>query len=321
MEILSLGLHVTDTCPISCQHCAYHCGPHVKGCMSLENALHYLKTIDSAEVVSISGGEPFLYFDLLLSLVREAHALERDVWVFTNCYWATPEKNVKTLKTLKILKDLKEAGLTKIWLSADGFHQPAIPFSHVKNAISAAVGLGLDVAVDVRFIGSLKDENPVNLRTRKILEKLEKLEELEDVEVLKGQPLYIGRGSALSSYLPKKPGIPRGSCPGPWAGGTWEHPQGVDIDLYGEVTLCPGISIGNTKKCSLDILLVEYDPHTHVIIQKLLKGPRILAEKAQEMGYVPALSYINECHLCYEVRKFLRHYYPEELSPQIVYTG
>ncbi len=316
MEILSLGLHVTDTCTITCQHCAYNCGPKVKGCMSLEDGLHYLRTIDSAEVVSISGGEPFLYFDLLLSLVREAHALERDVWVFTNCYWATPEKNVKTSKTSKILKDLKEAGLTKIWLSADGFHQPAIPFSHVKNAISAAVGLGLDVVVDVRFIGSLEDENPVNLRSRKILEKLE---ELECTEVLKGQPLYVGRGSTLSSYLPGKLGIPGGKCPGPWAGGTWEHPQGVDIDLYGEVTLCPGISIGNTEKYSLDTL--EYDPHTHSIIQKLMKGPRILVEKAQEMGYVPEMGYINECHLCYEVRKFLRQYYPEELSPQIVYTG
>jgi MoaA/NifB/PqqE/SkfB family radical SAM enzyme len=58
MDIASLGLHITDRCNAKCLHCAFACGPSLRGSMGLEEAKHYLvdaKALD-AEMVCITGG-------------------------------------------------------------------------------------------------------------------------------------------------------------------------------------------------------------------------------------------------------------------------
>lgn len=316
MHISGLGLHLTDQCNARCEHCAYHCGPKVKGVMSLDDAKQYLHSAahQSLELVCISGGEPCLYFDLVVKIVHEARALGvPSIWVFTNAYWA-----VNRAIAGRKLTRLQEAGMTRLCLSADGFHQPFVPVERVRHAMAVARDMGLEVVLDVRFLGPPQEDNPSNRATRQVLEELGNL---ENVEVWQGQPWYIGRAAdRLPSQLVQRPGIPSGHCPGPWAGGTWENPVGVDVDWYGEVTLCPGISIGNAKKRPLNSILAEYDPWQHPIIRELATGgPASLAEIAQHIGYTPRASYVSECHLCYDARKFLRSRYSSELAPLICY--
>jgi len=266
------------------------------------------------EIVCIGGGEACLYFDLLTNVVREARVIGvPNIWVFTNAFWAM-DRAVAHRK----VAHLKEAGMTRLCLSAGGFHQAFIPAERVRHAIIAARDLGLEILLDVRFLGPPQEDNQTNRFTRQVLAELG---ELEDVEMWQNQPLYIGRAAeTLLSHLAQEPGIPRASCPGPWAGGSWENPAGVDVDLYGEVTLCPGISIGNAKQRSLDRLLTEYSPAQHPIIRELVAGgPAALAQMAQRTGYTPQASYASTCHLCYDVRKFLRPRYPSELAPRICY--
>jgi hypothetical protein len=178
--------------------------------------------------------------------------------------------------------------------------------------------LGLEVVLDARFLDPPQEDSLSNQATRQLLEELG---DLEDIEVWQGQPRFIGRAAdRLPSQLVQKAGIPSGNCPGPWAGGTWESPAGVDVDLYGEVTLCPGISIGNAKKRPLSSILAEYDPWQHPIIRELVRGgPALLAEIAQHIGYTARASYVSECHLCYDVRRFLRSRYSSELVPLTCY--
>lgn len=316
MHVSSLGLHLTDQCNARCQHCAYHCGPEVNGVMSFDDARQYLHRVarQSLELVCISGGEPCLYFDLVVNIVREAQAMGvPSIWVFTNAYWA-----VNRTSANRKLTRLKEAGLTRLCLSADGFHQPFVPVGRVRQAMAVARDMGLEVVLDVRFLGPPQEHNPSNRVTRQVLEELGNL---ENVEIWQGQPWYIGRAAdRLLSQLAQKPGIPSGNCPGPWAGGTLENPAGVDVDLYGEVTLCPGISIGNAKKHPLSSILAEYNSWQHPIIRELaIGGPASLAEVAQHIGYTPRADYVSECHLCYDVRNFLRSRYSSELAPLICY--
>ncbi len=316
MYISSLGLHITDQCNSSCQHCAYHCGPDIKGVMNFGDAKRYLyqSVKQSVEIICISGGEPCLFFDLVTSIIRKAKALNfSNIWLFTNVFWAK-NPNITNNK----LKQLKVAGLTKLCLSADGFHHAFVPTSKIQYALTSARNLGLEIMLDVRFLGSPQDNNMLNKLTYQILEQLGNL---DDVEVIQGIPLYIGRGAEkLLSYIPKIPGIPKGSCSGPWVGGTWENPSGIDVDLYGEVTLCPGISIGNTKKHSLYNILNYYNPQAHPIINKLMvDGPKSLVKMAQQKGYLLQVGYISKCHLCYDIRKFLHSLYPLELAPKICY--
>jgi hypothetical protein len=184
--------------------------------------------------------------------------------------------------------------------------------------MTVARDMGLEVVLDVRFLGSPQEDSLSNQVTRQLLEELG---DLENVEIWQGQPWHIGRAAdRLSSQLVQKAGIPSGNCPGPWAGGTWENPAGVDVDSYGEVTLCPGISIGNAKEHALSSILATYDPRQHPIIRELVTGgPASLAEVAQHIGYTRQANYVSECHICYDVRKFLRLRYSSELAPLICY--
>jgi len=316
VHITSLGLHLTDQCNARCQHCAYHCGPGVKGAMGLDDAREYLQQVagQSLDTVCMSGGEPCLYPDLVAEVVREARAVGAPgVWVFTNAYWA-----VNRTAAGRRLAHLQKAGMTRLCLSADAFHQSFVPVARVRHAMAAARNLGLEVVLDSRFLGPPHDDNPVNRTTRQVLEQLGNL---EDIELWQGQPHCIGRaGDSLLPQLLQRPGVPRGSCPGPWAGGTWENPAGADVDWCGEVSLCPGISVGNARARPLSIILAEYSPRRHPIIRELAAGgPALLAEMARRIGYTPRAGYVSECHLCYDVRKFLRPRYSSELAPLICY--
>lgn len=316
MYISVLGLHLTDQCNALCQHCAYHCGPKLKGVMSFDDARQYLHQVAgwSLELVCISGGEPCLHFDLVARLVRQARALGvASIWVFTNAFWA-----VDRAAALRKLAYLKEAGMTRLCLSADAFHQAFIPATRVRHAMTAARDLRLEIVLDIRFLGPPHEDNPMNRITRQVLEQLG---DLENVEIWQGEPRCIGRAAdTLVPQLAQRSGIPHGRCLGPWAGGTWENPAGVDVDLYGEVTLCPGISIGNAKERPLGSILAEYDLRRHPIIRQLATGgPSALVEMAQHIGYTPRTGYVSECHLCYDVRRFLRPRYLSELAPLICY--
>jgi hypothetical protein len=164
----------------------------------------------------------------------------------------------------------------------------------------------------------LQLENPENKATIQILSKLGDLVNVQD---RRGPPLYVGRAAeVLTPRLIDEFYLLGGYCTGPWAGGDWKKPAGIDIDSYGEVTLCPGISIGNARKLPLDTILSSYSPRKYPIIREISsKGPEGLAEKAKAMGYKRKSNYVSACHLCYDLRKFLRNIYPEELSPSPCY--
>lgn len=316
MRISGLGLHLTDRCTARCQHCAYHCAPELEGVMGLEDARQYLRHLahQPLELVCLSGGEPCLYPDLTVKVVREARAMGvPSIWVFSNAYWAVTRAGAS-----RGLARPREAGMTRLCLSADSFHQSFVPVGRVRHAMAVARDVGLEVVLDVRSLGPPQEDNASNRITRRVLEEPD---DLEHVEVWQGQPRFIGR--AADELLPQsvqRAGIPGGSCPGPWAGGTWENPAGVDVDLYGEVTLCPGISLGNAKKRPFGSILAEYQPRLHPIIRELAAGgPASLAEMAKHRGYTPRAGYVRECHLCYDVRKFLRSRYPSRLAPRICY--
>ncbi|MDI7277038.1 MAG: radical SAM protein [Anaerolineae bacterium] len=316
MGITGLGIHLTDRCNARCAHCAYHCGPGVRGAMSAAQASQYLRQAAAwpLEVVSISGGEPCLYLDVVIQVAEEARRLGVPaVWLFTNGFWATSRA-----ATVTRLVRLKRAGVTRLCLSADGFHQSFIPVARVRRALAAGRELGFELLLDVRFLGSPEADNPANSATRQVVAELG---DLGEVEVWRAPLRWIGRAAeTLAAQGELRAGLPGGACPGPWAGGTWEEPTGVDVDPYGEVTLCPGLSIGNTGERRLSALLAGYRPWRHPIIRQLARGgPAALAEVARSMGYAPRPGYAGECHLCYDVRRFLRPWYPADLAPAICY--
>lgn len=318
MDITSLGLHVTDRCNAECLHCAFACGPDSTGSMGLEEAKHYVveaKALD-AGIVCVTGGEPMLYPILVRKIISECSRLSfSQVWLFTNGFWAHDKSEANATA-----RGLRELGLTKMFFSVDFFHQAYVPIESVKNAIEASLESSLEVSVDARFIGEPDEKNEFNSATQAHLEFLRNL--LTRVEVLKAQPMFVGRAAeSLAKHVKMKPlsEVSAETCPGVWPGGTLESPLGVDVDEFGFVTICPGLSIGNARKVSLRKIVEDYNYRDFAVIASIhdggLKG---LTNLASKHGFAPRRAYVDVCHLCYETRKFLKKYLPEALSPRVL---
>ncbi|MGD8565235.1 MAG: radical SAM protein [Candidatus Bathyarchaeota archaeon] len=319
MKIKSVDLLLTFRCPSKCKHCVYKAGPERNGKMKLEDAEEYLQ--DLAEIhplqsIGAHGGEPFLYFELLKGIMEKAKTLEIPrTWVITNGYWAKDRSIAKE----KLVK-LKEAGLTHITFSVDGFHQEYIPFKTVINGIDAAASLGFErICVDSYF---LEESNGNNFYDNLTREGLESMAKLDMVEIHRHRVDLEGRAAAeLTKYVKLKTEIPEGGCQLPfWIGGNLKNPEGIEIDFEGNVTLCPGICLGNTKNTALTQILENYDVAEHPILSVIAnEGPVGLLKMAIAKGFNRQKKYADECNLCYEMRRFLRPYFPSYLSPEACY--
>ena len=309
---------LTFRCPSKCKHCCYKAGPERSGYMKLADAEKYLKELmDTQPLQSIGahGGEPFLHFGLLKHIMKKAKELEvPKTWVITNGFWAKTGAVAK-----RRLVELKEAGLTNITFSVDGFHQEYIPLETVRNGIEAAVGVGFErVNVDSYYLGHPESGSSFNISTR---DALESLKDLDGIEFHSGQADCEGRGAELAMYIESKEGTPTGKCQLPfWIGGDLKNPEAVEIDFEGNVTLCPGICIGNTQNQSLAQILQSYDFLEHPILSTVAEeGPVGLLKIAKTKGFKQHQKFVDECHLCYEMRKFLRPHYPQYLAPEDCY--
>ena len=86
------GLHIllTYQCTCECDHCFVWGSPWQTGTLTLQQIEQILLQAKEAGVNSIyfEGGEPFLYYAVLVQAVRRATKLGFSVGIVTNAYWA-----------------------------------------------------------------------------------------------------------------------------------------------------------------------------------------------------------------------------------------
>ena len=319
MQVRGASFLITFRCSSKCDHCVYNAGPEQVGHISLDDAEQWLSELaehKQFQWLTLHGGEPFLYLDdmkAILTIAKELSIPRRGT--ITNGFWArTP------LTSRKILKELIEAGLNTITFSVDGFHQRYIDIRNVKFGIEAAVFHDIEkIWIDSYYIESLESENAYDQLTK---ESLTELQDIEGVERSLYPVDFEGRGAkSLVGYAKTSPEIPDGKCVLPyWLGGDLRNPEVVEIDYEGNVTLCPGICIGNAKRNSLSDFLNNYSYVNHPIIRILVEtGPIGLYQLALQHGLEVESSFVNECHLCFEMRKLLHSQYPNYLTPSRCY--
>lgn len=318
MLVKDVDFLLTFKCPAECQHCSYKAGPKRIGFIKKREISGYLREltkIHPLRAVWVHGGEPFLYFDILTYIIKEANKLGISrLGVITNSFWAKNEKIAK-----KKLEGLKKEGLNALTFSADFFHQEFIPLENVRNALKSAVALGFeDIYVDSYFVDDINSYNYFNQLTKK---NLERLNDIKNIEFHQNPMSVEGRGTELIEYLKLKEEIPSGNCPMPfWIDGNLQNPDTIEIDCEGNVTLCPGICIGNTNVQSITRIVQDYNVENHPILSIIDKeGPIGLLKIAKENGFKQDQQFVNECHLCYELRKFLQPIYPYSLVPKECY--
>ncbi len=315
MQVKNVGFLLTFKCLSICSHCSYKAGPTRVGCMDLVDAEKWMGELvgnQSLQRLTIHGGEPFIYFEVLKNTINKAWRLKiPQIWIITNAYWADTKETA-----LAKLEELREVGLSSITFSADAFHQEHIPLESIRYAIQAAQLTGFEKITIDSYVLHAETGND------SFRDKLQDLLDFPNVKFSKYPVRFDGRAAeSLANYIQPQPEVPKGKCQLPSRlGGDLQNPQGIEIDWQGNVTLCPGLCIGNAKVKPLTQVLAEYDYEKHPIISIIAEqGPIGLMNLARDKGYDEKQEFINGCHLCYEMRKFLRPYYPEYLAPETCY--
>ncbi len=291
------GVHflLSYQCTHECDHCFVWASPRAGGTMRLETLLSILDQaheLGSVEDIYFEGGEPFLFFPLMVEGIRQARRRGFSTGVVTNCYWATAEADAALW-----LQPLSELGVADLSVSSDAFHAGNVEDPRPAFAVAAARRLGLDEAV-ITIDPPTVCASPDN-KARPIVG---------------GSVRMRGRAAAkLTAGLPRRPWAGFDTCPDE----DFLDPGRVHIDGYGNVHICQGLLLGNVEENTLQELIDGYEPHRHPIIGPLIAGGP--AELIRRYDLPHDEGYVDACHLCYEARAALRERFPELLGPPQVY--
>ena len=144
MKLRSLHLLLTYQCNFECEHCFVWGSPWQSGTMTLRQVRHILREardLGTVESFYFEGGEPFLYYPVLLRAVQEAVQMGFQTGIVSNSYWATEVQDaVEWLKPF--------AGVIQsLSISSDLYHYSEKLSQQAKNASAAAERLGIPLGV------------------------------------------------------------------------------------------------------------------------------------------------------------------------------
>jgi MoaA/NifB/PqqE/SkfB family radical SAM enzyme len=251
-----------------------------------------MKEMGSIASAYFEGGEPFLFYPLMIESIRLAKTMGFDIGVVTNGFWATSVDDA-----LLWLKPLAEIGIADLSVSDDTFHNPDMGESLAGNALKAAQKLGIPY-------GSICIEPP----------KIQTGKKWGGQPVVGGDVLFKGRAvDKLIEGLPRRTFADFDECPHE----DLKNPGRIHLDPFGFVHVCQGIVIGNIFEKPLKQIMTDYNPDSHSIIGPLINGGP--AELADSFGFDTSPGFVDHCHLCFEIRKTLLDKYPEIIAPKHVY--
>jgi hypothetical protein len=262
--------------------------------MSLENVREILsqaKELSSLDWIYFEGGEPFLYYPVLVRGVQEASRLGYRVGVLSNCYWATTVEDA-----LEWLRPF--AGLVQDFsISSDLYHSSDKLSQQARNASSAAEKLGIHVGVISIAQPEEKSESAMG-----------------QLPPGKSAVMYRGRAAEkLTRRAPRTPWNRFTKCPHE----KLQDPARLHVDPFGNLHICQGISIGNVHRTRLREVCRSYDPSSHPIVGPLLDGGPTELTRRHHLPHKQR--YADACHLCYEARKALLTRFPGALGPEQMY--
>ncbi|MFO8034719.1 MAG: radical SAM protein [Candidatus Bipolaricaulota bacterium] len=286
MKLSGLHLLLTYECNMECEHCFVWGSPWNSGTMTLEdvrNILRQARELDTVKWIYFEGGEPFLYYPLLLRAIEDAAAMGFKVGVVTNAYWAT------TLADAFLWLRPLAGKVGDLSLSSDLFHSDELLSQRAQAASTAATELGIRTEI-ITICGQ------------------------EDSATGESSVMHRGRAAEkLVDGCPRKDWTEFAECPHE----DLREPGRVHIDPLGHVHICQGLSLGNLFRTELATICRRYEPGAHPIIGPLLEGGP--AEILRRYDLPSTERYVDACHLCYMVRAELRPRFPEILSPDQMY--
>jgi len=296
MNLKSIHFLLSYQCTSECDHCFLWGSPHAKGTMTLaqvRDVLRQAKDLGTVEMVYFEGGEPFLFYPIMIEGLREAAAMGFKRGIVSNCYWATSVEDA-----VHWLRPIAEIGVADLSLSSDLFHGEAMMTQAARNGIEAAKRLGI----------------PEGVITIEPPEGCSAYEQAKGEPITGGQVQFRGRAVAkLTEGVPRRPWTEFAECPDE----DFVDLGRVHVDTFGHVQICQGLAIGNLWDQPLKEMLARYDPAAHPIIGPLMEGGPVALTERYDLPHEEA--YIDACHLCYLMRDNLRARFPQYLAPPTAY--
>ena len=291
------GLHILLTygCVSACDHCFVYGSPRSTEVFTLKRIREIIsqaREVPSITTFYFEGGEPFLYYPLLIESIRLAREAGYECGIVTNGYWASSVEDAELN-----LRPLKDLGICDLSISDDPYHYDPEGPNPTKNAHQAAENLGLPV-------GKICIE-PANII---------KSEARGGEPVVGGGVLFKGRAADnLTEGLPRRPANSFTCCDEE----NFYEVGRVHIDPLGWTHICQGITAGNVFHKPLQNIIADYDPDAEPIIGPLARGgPVELAKQHQvEVGK----TFVDACHMCFMIRRALIDRFPEKLAPRRLY--
>ena len=290
------GIHflLTYTCNYSCDHCFLYCSPSSQGTFTLKQikeVLHEAKKIETVEWIYFEGGEPFLYYPIMVEGAKLAKEKGFKVGIVTNSYWATSIEDAEIW-----LIPFSKLGVDNISISDDTFHYEDEKQNLSKIAKKASENLKLPAM------------------TISIEEPIVKKEQEKGKPVISGGAMFKGRAvENLIEGLPKRPWEDLNECPYE----DFKELGRIHVDPFGNAHICQGLSIGNFWETPLSELIKNYNADSHPICGPLIQGGP--TQLVKEFDIRHEKEYVDECHLCYLARLSLIDRFPKYLAPRQVY--
>ena len=319
-----LGIILSYRCHSGCKHCLYNCGPGwEKEPMSpevLRQALQAVTAWPQPPQVHFTGGEPFLYFPLLLEGAHLANELGIVSYVETSAGWC-----VDDAETVERFAELQRAGLQAVLISCSPFHAERIPPARTVRAFRAALqifgssGVILYLPEFLQVIQRFDVERPTPISqyveefgvegARRIL--------WQGYGIISGGRSGYELGHLVSRYPATT--FAEADCAADILYAHHSH-----LDLYGNYIsgFCGGLTVGDwhdLRQLLADFRAKRYPPLIEVLIEE---GPYGLLQLARDRHDYEPLSegYAGKCHLCVDVRRHLVATGKfKELRPQAFY--
>lgn len=288
------GLHIllTYQCNYECEHCFVWGSPRQTGVLTFEQIETILHQAKEAGVTSIyfEGGEPFLYYAVLVKAVRRAADMGFSVGIVSNAYWAISIADAEEWLRPFVGR------LADLTVSSDLFHCDECLGELPQNAIVAAKWLGIPTGM-------------ISVNTPEM-----EAQRSHDQRGEESGVMYRGRAAVkLASSAPGRPWDSFTACPHE----DLREPGRVHLDPLGNIHICQAIVIGNLFEMPLRQICQEYDPEAHPVCGLLhAGGPAALVT---EYNLPHASHYADACHLCYEARSQLRPRFETILAPDQMY--
>ena len=294
------GIMPNYQCTAACRHCLYACSPtYGDGYMtpSIMDEMFSLLQEGGCRSVHIGGGEPFLDFVGLLTLLEQARKYGIIVdYIETNGYWATDEQLIG-----KRLSALKKVGGDTFCISIDPFHCEYVPYGrplHLARVCSKE-GFGYFLWQE-RFLQMLRHVDPEIPHDRNSLEK--SIGKNYILDTAKAYGIRMG-GRAIQieqEYSPCKPIenlLDEQPCLDLVSTGHFH------IDMYNRFIPpgCTGLVL------PMNEVVNGIEPGRYPVYESLtFGGVAALYKLALEYGFVANKEgYTSSCALCFFIRKFL----------------